>query len=135
MDNIWLTCCALHNWLLDADGLDVQWENGTQGDWEGSWGLHDQADAVRFGVRRDADLSDKRDEDLTGEVVGDQDDEAAVGESRLVRLMDLTEFRSKLINHFTYKWRKREVQWPSRNGETTWEPPASLVPPPAPATL
>ena len=25
VDKIWLTCCALHNWLLDIDGLDIAW--------------------------------------------------------------------------------------------------------------
>ena len=27
-DQIWLTCCALHNWLLTEDGLNKQWEDG-----------------------------------------------------------------------------------------------------------
>lgn len=25
VDSIWLTCCALHNWLLDIDGMDEEW--------------------------------------------------------------------------------------------------------------
>jgi DDE superfamily endonuclease len=33
-DKIWLTCCALHNMLLDIDGLDCQWDNGIPTDWE-----------------------------------------------------------------------------------------------------
>ena len=24
-DDIWFTCCILHNWLLDIDGLDDMW--------------------------------------------------------------------------------------------------------------
>ena len=28
VDKIWLTCCALHNWLLDIDGLDEVWVDG-----------------------------------------------------------------------------------------------------------
>ena len=35
-DNIFLTCCALHNWLLSEDGLSVGWEEGTPIIWEGS---------------------------------------------------------------------------------------------------
>ena len=27
-DNIWMTCCALHNFLLDVDGLSHKWEDG-----------------------------------------------------------------------------------------------------------
>jgi len=43
VDKIWLTCCALHNWLLDIDGLDKEWMEGmTAGsDWLGSMGDHD----------------------------------------------------------------------------------------------
>jgi hypothetical protein len=26
-DKIWLTCCALHNFVLEADGLNEQWNN------------------------------------------------------------------------------------------------------------
>ncbi len=34
-DNIFLTCCALHNSLLEIDGRDVQWKEGVASDWEG----------------------------------------------------------------------------------------------------
>jgi hypothetical protein len=26
-DKVWLTCCALHNWLLEVDGMEEQWES------------------------------------------------------------------------------------------------------------
>jgi len=87
------TCCALHNWLLDVDGLDAQWEHGTQGDWEGSWGLHDEADAARFMVARDTDLSGFDDvNDDSSEEGG-----SSSGEARVVRQMDLGDFRGALI--------------------------------------
>ncbi len=42
VDKIWLTCCALHNWLLDIDGLDGQWEEGIPtSDWDRELGHHD----------------------------------------------------------------------------------------------
>jgi hypothetical protein len=28
IDNIWMTCCALHNHLLDVDGLSHKWDDG-----------------------------------------------------------------------------------------------------------
>ena len=37
---IWLTCCALHNMLLEIDGLDAPWD-GSQintSEWEGDLG-------------------------------------------------------------------------------------------------
>jgi Plant transposon protein len=36
-DNIWLTCCALHNLLLESDGLSNKWEQGERSDWEDPW--------------------------------------------------------------------------------------------------
>ncbi len=36
VDDVWLTCCALHNWLLDIDGLNGAWEHGVpMSNWEG----------------------------------------------------------------------------------------------------
>jgi len=37
-DDIWMTCCELHNWLLEIDGLDTEW-NGTIG-------MHDSDDVT-----------------------------------------------------------------------------------------
>jgi hypothetical protein len=33
-DNIWMTCCALHNLLLDVDGLSHKWEDGFPSSYE-----------------------------------------------------------------------------------------------------
>ena len=123
-DNIWFTCCALHNWLLDVDGLGAQWAEGVQGDWEGSWGLHDSSDAARFGVSRDADLSGFGGIDA---VDGTDLEEPGSTPARTVRHMDQFVFREKLINHFNCKWRRHEVTWPSRNGASVWQPPESLI--------
>lgn len=87
--------------------------------------MHGEADAARFGVPRNFDGSGLDDIDETGEL-GDHDGEEQ-GDARPVRCMELSEFREKLIGHFMYKWRRRQVQWPSRNGDATWEPPASLL--------
>jgi hypothetical protein len=40
---IWLTCCTLHNLLLEVDGLDERWEEGVRSDWEGELGNNDSA--------------------------------------------------------------------------------------------
>ena len=37
-DRMWLTCCALHNFLLEADGLHEQWQSGVPSDYETSLG-------------------------------------------------------------------------------------------------
>jgi hypothetical protein len=47
VDDVWMTCCALHNWLLDIDGLTGEWRNGIPvSDWEGELGEHDNDDAL-----------------------------------------------------------------------------------------
>jgi len=57
VDDIWKTCCALHNMLLEDDGRDESWEMGVQGDWESELGLHDRVDSATFGVPRNFDSS------------------------------------------------------------------------------
>ena len=35
VDDIRMTCCGLHNWLLEIDGISGRWENGVLvSDWE-----------------------------------------------------------------------------------------------------
>ncbi len=34
-DNMFLTCCTLHNWLPEINGPDIQWREGAASDWEG----------------------------------------------------------------------------------------------------
>ncbi len=42
VDEIWLTCCALHNWLLNIDGISEQWNDGVLvSDWDGELGRMD----------------------------------------------------------------------------------------------
>jgi hypothetical protein len=43
-----MTCCALHNCLLEIDGLDYEWQGGVPSDWEAEFGLHDLEDATRY---------------------------------------------------------------------------------------
>ena len=50
-DNIWLTCCALHNMLLDVDGLSKSWNNGVRSRWEAESGEFG-ADDIPFAIQR-----------------------------------------------------------------------------------
>ena len=43
-DNVWLTCCALHNLLLDVDGLSNGWQNGIPSHWESTGGQFEVRD-------------------------------------------------------------------------------------------
>ena len=44
MDRVFLTCCSLHNLLLERDGLNVGWKNGAQSDWQQDLGHFDPED-------------------------------------------------------------------------------------------
>jgi hypothetical protein len=56
VDLIWLTCCALHNWLLEIDGLNEAWtgeqvaDSTAESDWLGELGDHDFDDISRDSV-------------------------------------------------------------------------------------
>ena len=44
VDSVWFTCCALHNWLLEVDGLTEEWVDGVckvGSEWEGDLGCLD----------------------------------------------------------------------------------------------
>ena len=60
-DSIWLTCCALHNMLLEIDGIT--------GEWDGINGLFDidtESDSVPFGLTRLTNPSTIRNYDTSG---------------------------------------------------------------------
>ncbi len=44
VDSVWFACCALHNWLLEVDGLTEEWVGGVckvVSEWEGDFGCLD----------------------------------------------------------------------------------------------
>ena len=130
-DRIWKTCCALHNWLLEIDGLDDKWDEGVPSSWEGEAGEHDPDELGRIGaISRLHNPSEARSFDASGMGPGgDRDIEEGLAEAediglelpitpdggRLVRSMTGRAFRSKLVTHFHIAFTKRELQWPSRN--------------------
>ncbi|KAL7545726.1 hypothetical protein ACHAWF_014021 [Thalassiosira exigua] len=121
VDKIWLTCCALHNWLLDIDGLDEVWVDGVlvqcTSDWTGDLGKHDfegVSDKIPNAIARLSTNLDPRNYDLSGMGPGDDVmnvhavdidfgddacDDDAVAESlpntRVVRELGLGFFRRK----------------------------------------
>jgi hypothetical protein len=54
IDNVFWTCCVLHNIILRSDNRTRLWEEGV--DWEGEYGHHDIADIGKeFRVHRVVD--------------------------------------------------------------------------------
>lgn len=141
-DDIWHTCCALHNFLLEVDGLDKRWQNGVHTSyWEGEAGEFDsddvalvarigQPDAIRRllnpALRRGYDTSAMgagddldMDYDINSQGNFEQDQTGPNSPDQLsVRIVkDLSQpyFRSKLVDHFDILWRQGKIVWPSRH--------------------
>ena len=129
-DQVWLTCCALHNWLLEIDGLSDGWENGVKSHWE-----TEEDNEIPFALRRLHNPSKSRKYDISGMGKGndmdwdsynpniediDVDENNSVSSEKdsdgniVVRKMPLQQFRSKLIRHFNIAFHKHELVWPKR---------------------
>ena len=151
-DRIWLTCCALHNLLLDADGLAREWENGVPSDWEGEMGEHNSSDvskfAPNFAVRRLNNPQLRRNYDTSGMGVGsdreedgdDQSEDEGISDDRsdernyndrrsenqtvVRKVSDLSFhfFRDRLVEHFDILFQQNKIRWPTRMNE---DPPRS----------
>ena len=134
-DRVWITCCALHNMFLDADGLSGEWENGVPSYWEGKLGEHNSSlvfDTLPFAVRRlavtDSELRGY-DSSAMGRgtdydpTVGDESDDHDVQpdpvdrhQVRLVRHLSLDFFRGRLVEHFDIIFKQGKIHWTSRIG-------------------
>ena len=134
VDRVWKTCCALHNWLLEADGLDNEWENGVSSEWEGELGEYGDDEFGEFVPAAIANLrnpAERRSYDVSGMSVGNDVNLSPVVQEevrnenllgwedsngvRIVRKMSLACFRAKLIEHFDILWQRNHLVWPQRN--------------------
>lgn len=125
VDKIWKTCCALHNRLLEVDGLDKDWGPGVRSDWEGSLGrvpfaierLHNTHRSARH--RDNNGMGVGTDEDVVGATVNEScTTEVSKTGINLVRNLSQSTFRAKLIKHFDISFKRHEVIWPKRKPKT-----------------
>ena len=142
VDKVWKTCCALHNWLLEIDGLDDEWIGGVRtSDWTGSMGEHDfegVSSEIPNAIARLSTNLDPRNYDISGMGPGSDDigvpnhqvhldlglDSYVPGPSayvpgtevRIVNQLGLGFFRQKLVDHFDILWRQNRIVWPTRKG-------------------
>ncbi|KAG7345391.1 plant transposon protein [Nitzschia inconspicua] len=138
-DKIFKTCVALHNWLLEVDGLADEWGEGIPSDLEGELGRHEEHGAERIPVpepiRRLNNPINARNYDSSGMGAGSDAPNAPYEEEQIIanvqeemvnedgeivvhRLSRAT-FRQKLITHFDIAYTKREIKWPKRNKKAT----------------
>jgi hypothetical protein len=129
VDDVWKTCCAMHNWLLDIDGISAVWQNGVHvwaSDCTGPLGeleFEGIRDEVLNAIAKLSMNLDPRKYDLsgmgTGEDVTGGEETVPYKRSRhvlrsSVSNLTLTEFRSRLIKHFDLEFHRNDIVWPSR---------------------
>jgi hypothetical protein len=137
-DEVWLTCCALHNYLLEVDCLDKDWIHGVASEWEGGLGNHHSADVAEHGPNFAIGWlnlpKDMRTFNMLGMGPGTNDEESnsdkaeehvgenpATGDHRLVRIvckLILPYFRDRLVKHFDILFHQNKIKWPTRMGAT-----------------
>ena len=111
VDEIWLTCCALHNKLIFIDELDKDWDvfNKPNDDSDNPSNI---STSTPFSLNRlNRDLSSFASDNLNS-----MDDsifnEFIVNGNRVVNKMPLDLFRQCLINHFDIRFKLNSVKWP-----------------------
>lgn len=111
IDNMFFTCCILHNVLLSLDGLDVRWEKGIN--WQGQYGDHDAEDMPSIFRRHRLRVAatTKTDYSLIG--INAVANNYAIVHGDIAEEIEETHgtLKVKLIKHFCYKYRRHEIRW------------------------
>ena len=136
-DNVWLTCCALHNMLLDVDGLSKGWEIGIPSFWMTDWNVDldfedlprairrlngcsqefiDRCRSVnmtRFGAERK-----EREVEMMNNFIPINNELPLRNSDRIdvsvTHQLPLKQFRSLLVEHFDCEYVKSNIVWPKR---------------------
>ena len=132
-DRVWLTCCALHNWLLEIDGLSSEWDGEI-----GKFDIDPENDDIPFALRRLDNGESRRNYDSSGMGLGyiDQEDvcegnnnndepiameqDVEVVEDYIINLSGTNDvhklssatMQKKLIKHFNILFKENKIQWP-----------------------
>ena len=115
VDQIWKTCCALHNWLLQIDGLDTAWDGvgceANNNNAEVSLPLQWLSSDMRVPPAVDEGATGGGTENVTGTFEIDQEG------VNVVRLLSQKTFRDKLVIHLNIAWAKKKLKWPVKKTE------------------
>ncbi|KAI2513545.1 Plant transposon protein [Fragilaria crotonensis] len=143
-DNIWMTCCALHNHLLDVDGLSHKWDDGVPSSYENDDGEFQDEDipaairrlvdtigneghrlrtfdSSRFGFQMNheddaRDCDDDDDDDDDGDIL---DNDARFRSGTSVKSIEFNRFRAMLIENFNIAFHENKLKWPKRFAKNT----------------
>ena len=108
-DQVWRTCCALHNRLLFIDELDKGWDMGKK--------INDPDDLdteVPFAIDRLTKHPVQKRIVNPTKYPNRFFDRFTVNGKRIVCTMPLKVFQERLIHHFDIKFKNNDVQWPKR---------------------
>ena len=125
VDNIWFTCCALHNMLLVVDGLHTLWNNGVKGYDKGIGGRLDAADVANYvnpavfaRLNGQLDMHDSSTIIDPSTILPVERDYSASLNPLFIRKLSRENFRGKLVTSFSYRFiQKKDIVWPSRTGK------------------
>ena len=112
IDNMFFTCCILHNMLLTEDGYDRRWENGVN--WAGQVGNHeeDEMPAIfRKHYIRSRNATTTTDFSLIG--INAVINNYAITHCDIEEEIEPTQetLRRRLIEHFGYCYQRNQIHW------------------------
>lgn len=104
-DNIFLTCCALHNMISNIDQMDEEWD--------GDIAMSDGNDNFALSRLRSPDGVTDEATVITDTPTMVEDDEPT---HRIVNVKDLNQsvFKKRLIKHFDILFQQNKIVWPKR---------------------
>ena len=125
-DEIWKTCCAMHNMLLEIDGITGEWD-GVNGEFD----FNPESERLPFALQRLNSVSEVRNYDSSGLGPGialDDDDDNNVPEIVFDTVVDSINinainnvsnlsadfFQKKLIEHFDILFKQHKIKWTQR---------------------
>ena len=120
-DQLFVTCCALHNCLLMSDGLDKNWDTGGKSVWEKEYqNSKDEGEIIGtpFAIQRLNRLKAKESErafssqQAKTKSKANQCKKCTVDGKRIVSSMSLSFFQQCLIEHFDICFKNNNIKWP-----------------------
>ena len=107
-DEVWMTCCGLHNVLLKLDGYDKNWSTTNGENDIHNVSNHDSP----FSINRLNRIIEGNDVDNCEVVNSSLFEEYIEDGYRIVSKMPLELFRQCLVNHFHIRFKMKSVFWP-----------------------
>ena len=124
-DQVWLTCCALHNLLLDVDNFNEVWGQNSQTSDHASFAVQRLNNPGTLGtcVRRDLSGNGMGDDCIrtrsryidrcSNNVPMRQNGDKPI----IVNDLSMVDFRNRLVRHFNIAFKRNEVKWPKKRSE------------------